>query len=691
MPRPRARRRTSPNAPLAPAAELIAWRSTAYRRACLLRLGAIVALLAIELLPRADRPYTLDGLTPAAILFCWLLAGLMLWATPVTAVRPARLAPVGALFDAAVAWVLAGYPEVPAPLAGAVACIATVAAYEIREAGHLRGVAMASVLTVGALIRLATRQPVDGYLLVAAAAGAVALGARWSGRYTRPHPISVARWEAENAEPDAGHDARELAQSLRAAAESLQRQLSLARCALALRRLADRADGLPALGARASRLLCEELVLAAASLWRVGPGESLRFLGGHGTVSTPAPIDGDAHLLAKVARTGAPSITERPSESGRDPAAVGRHEELGGQLVLPLEARGAVYGVLCLHREPSAPAIGRSAPREYLECAESLSAALREQLLEAEGERQRERLEVLYEIARTFEAAQPISELTGDVLRLLARVLAFDNATVLILDPTTGKLRVSASHGAHVDLREELEFARGRGISAWVAENRRSLVLPDVREDPRWGTLEEGIRAFASYPLLSEAGQTIGVLNISSDRAGVYGPEEQRLLQIVASQLALTVRRADLYARLEMLAVLDPSTGVHNERFLPLALEREVSAARGQEQGRFALVLLHPGRRGQRVRQSGLHRVVHAARETLTPTSTVCRFEAERLAILLPGLGPEEAEAVVDELREQCGDVLVTAASAAYPQDGLSATELLSTASIRLGTELTRP
>jgi GAF domain-containing protein len=662
----------------------------ACRRACGLRAGAVAVLLLIELLPRADRPYTADGLTPAAILFCWLLAAGVLWATPPSVVRPSRIAAVGALFDTVVAWVLASYPEVPSPLAGATACVATVAVYEAREAGKLRLVAMASILAVGSALRLITQQPVDGYLLVAAAAATVALAARWYARGRPARPAPAADWEPPPLDgPE--RDARALAQSLRGAAESLQRQLSLARSSLALRRLGDRRDDPHALAARATRIVAEELGLPAASLWRLEPDGRLTFLGAHGGPSGRTPTADASHLLAKVAHTGAQSVTEHPSDGARDPAVLGRNDELGGQVVLPLTVLGEVHGVLCLHTARTSPRLGRTPPREYLECAESIAMALRQHTAEAESDSHRLRLEVLYEIARTFEAGRPIPELVAAVLDLLARVLRFENAAVLVLDPASGKLRLSASRGEHVDLREELEFERGRGISAWVAENRRSLVIPDVHEDPRWGSPDEGIRAFASYPLLSETGETIGVLNLSARVPGVYGHEEQRLLQIVASQLALTVRRADLYARLELLAVIDPSTGIHNERFLPLALDREVVAAKAQEQGRFALVLVHPGRRGERIRQSGLHRVAHAARETLMAGSTICRFESERIAIVLPGLGREEAREVVAELQERCGDVLVTAGSAEFPGDGLSAPELLSAASVRLGTELTRP
>lgn len=687
MPRPKARRRRAHDP--AHAAALSEWRIVACRRACGLRVGAVGLLLLIELLPRDGRPYTADGLTPAAILFCWLLAAGVLWATPPAAVRPSRVAAVGALFDTVVAWVLASYPEVPSPLAGATACVATVAVYEAREAGKLRLAAMASILAVGSVLRLVTQQPVDGYLLVAAAAATVALSARWYARGRPVRPDRLTDWQPPVDAPD--RDARALAQSLREAAESMQRQLSFARSSLALRKLGDRQDDPQALGARATRILCEELGLAASSLWRLEPGGRLTLLGAHGGDLARVAEVGSSHLLAKVAHTGAQSVTEHPSEGARDPAVLGRHGELGGQVVLPLAAVGEIHGVLCLHMPRTSPRLGRTPPREHVECAESIAMALRQHTAEAESGVQRLRLEVLYEIARTFEAGRPIPEVVAAVLDLLARVLRFENAAVLVLDPASGKLRLSASRGELVDLREELEFERGSGISAWVAENRRSLVIPDVHDDPRWGSPDEGIRAFASYPLLAETGETIGVLNLSARAPGVYGHEEQRLLQIVASQLALTVRRAELYARLEMLAVIDPATGVHNERFLPLALDREVAAAKSREQGRFALVLVHPGRRGERIRQSGLHRLAHAAREALAAGATICRFESERIAIVLPGAGREDAREVVADLQERCGDVLVTAGSAEFPGDGLSAPEILSAASIRLGTELTRP
>jgi GAF domain-containing protein len=655
------------------------------------RLLATAALLVLTLILGTGSAAGVRLSLSPLVLACWLLAALLLWLTPEAVLSERQLGVFGVLFDAAAAGAMCAYPEVPSPLAGAAVSIALAGALQTDGRRSVRILTLLGVPLVGLVLRAIARQPLDGYLFTILAGVALTLGARW-----RPGTVRVAPAPAPAPKPEKREEAPpqrdtgELVHTLRYKAEGLERQLGHVRGSIALRRVGDGDGDLPALARRASHILCEELGFASASVWHLEPtrGE-LRFLGGRGTVLSPEPIARDAHLLSKVAHTGAPSLTARPTDGARDPAVRGKHADLGGQIVLPLVAHGATQGVLCLHLPKGQRPASHTPLKEQLDWASSVASALRERIEDDVVARQHERMEVLYEIARTFEAGRHVGDLLADVLRLLERVLDFENATVLILDPVSGKLKPCASHGGHVDLREELEFERGRGISAWVAENGRSLVIPDVREDQRWGTLPGEIRSFASYPLLSEEGETLGVLNLAADEPDAYGPEEKRVLQIVASQIALTMRRSDLYTRLEMLAVRDPATGVHNERFLPLAIDREIAAAQERDGGKFTLVLLHAGPRGERIPQSGLHHVAHAASEVVGASSgTVCRFETERLALILPAMGSAEASEVIDEIRARCGDVPVTGASATYPIDGQSVLQILSTASLRLGAAL---
>lgn len=660
------------------------------------RIAAVAVLMAAALATTGPR----GDIVPGLVLACWLVAALLLWLVPrrAPAAQAAVFAAAGAAFDAAPALALAGYRGAPSALAAGAVCVACATLARLEARVGLRIAGALCLAAGGVALRALAGASVIEFVPALAVALAAGLGGRGSvtprAEEEREDVASLPPEEPEDELPLARDAAdarmRELVRSLRFTSDGLQRQLDATRASLALRRASDSDVRLEDLARRVTGLLCESFGYAAATVWLLDPADrELVYAGGAGGQGRPRPIRGEDHLLAKVALTGAASLTERPSPGGRDPAVAGRHDTLGAQIVLPLTSRDETSGVLCLHRPKGRAPLGRRPSPEQLDWASSVAHAVRELTATRDNVRQRDALEVLYELARTFEAGRPTAELLDEGLRLLNRAVHFDCATVLLVDPEDGRLAVQATLGEPVELRGEIEFARGWGISAWVAENGRSLVLDDALGDARWSVTDPEVRSFASYPLLSEQGETVGVLNLSARRPGVYGGEERRLLQIFASQIALTARRSDLYARLEDMAHRDPSTGVHNERYLTLVLERESATAAAREGGRFALLLLHPGRRGERVRPNALHVAAQAATEaTASLEGVVCRWETDRLAVVLPEADRGQVELVLGAIAARAGAIPLSYGSAVCPEDGSTPMEVLSAASLRLGESL---
>ena len=89
-------------------------------------------------------------------------------------------------------------------------------------------------------------------------------------------------------------------------------------------------------------------------------------------------------------------------------------------------------------------------------------------------------------------------------------------------------------------------------ITRWVIEQRSSLVVPDVRRDPRFRT-----SAFLPPNTISEiilllqsAGEVQGILAVQSHRSDAFTPEDVDVLQSIADQLAIAVYNARLFEEL---------------------------------------------------------------------------------------------------------------------------------------------
>jgi L-methionine (R)-S-oxide reductase len=82
----------------------------------------------------------------------------------------------------------------------------------------------------------------------------------------------------------------------------------------------------------------------------------------------------------------------------------------------------------------------------------------------------------------------------------------------------------------------------GAGICGLAARERQTIVLSDVRTDPRYIACSPAVRSEIVVPLL-DGELILGVLDVDSDRLDAFGPEDQVLLECVASYVVEKYRR----------------------------------------------------------------------------------------------------------------------------------------------------
>jgi PAS domain S-box-containing protein len=124
------------------------------------------------------------------------------------------------------------------------------------------------------------------------------------------------------------------------------------------------------------------------------------------------------------------------------------------------------------------------------------------------------------------------------------------NARTLRLKSYRGTMKEVA---AHVDI---LQF--GDAVCGWVAHQRRPLITENVQSshDPKTDLIRStGIQAYACYPLIAH-GQLLGTLSFGSRRRKRFDDDELRLLETVATQIALSIERERHLARVREQAEL---------------------------------------------------------------------------------------------------------------------------------------
>src|SRR5438477_4835569 len=81
-----------------------------------------------------------------------------------------------------------------------------------------------------------------------------------------------------------------------------------------------------------------------------------------------------------------------------------------------------------------------------------------------------------------------------------------------------------------------------------AVEQRRTVLVDDVRKEPRYINAHPLVRSELAIPLIAKK-RVIGVIDIQASKERYFTDEHSRLLTLVASRIAAAIENARLYTR----------------------------------------------------------------------------------------------------------------------------------------------
>jgi GAF domain-containing protein len=156
-------------------------------------------------------------------------------------------------------------------------------------------------------------------------------------------------------------------------------------------------------------------------------------------------------------------------------------------------------------------------------------------------------LEVLFKLSQAIQSCTKPENTYNSVLELLEELVDFEFAALFIYSDELKKLNLVASKGHAVDLIQPVSFDMGKGLSAWVAKQKRPILLSELHRGKT--SIKTPVRSFLSIPLLL-GDKIIGVMNFGHTRAGSFTKHNLQVLTIAAGQLSVIIERSLYFARL---------------------------------------------------------------------------------------------------------------------------------------------
>jgi len=169
------------------------------------------------------------------------------------------------------------------------------------------------------------------------------------------------------------------------------------------------------------------------------------------------------------------------------------------------------------------------------------------------------RLAALHAIATLASRDFSPEALLQAVLDVCVRSFAADAGAIALFNPETTTLETAAQRGDFGATGGPYALPAGHGVTGWCAQNRRALLVPEVRAEPRYIAARPATRCELAAPLL-DGDSLIGVIDLESDRPGGFQPLDLPRLEELAAEaarvLALRWRQGHLESKARQLESL---------------------------------------------------------------------------------------------------------------------------------------
>lgn len=185
-------------------------------------------------------------------------------------------------------------------------------------------------------------------------------------------------------------------------------------------------------------------------------------------------------------------------------------------------------------------------------------------LISSEREK-RHMADTLREVSAILNSTLELEEVLQLILREVERVVPFNLASVLLIEGD--ELVVRASRGLRTEFAYSVPLFRlqDSALMLEMMQKRLPIILPDVRQDPRWVAIgkTQDIRSFLGTPLIV-GDKVIGELSLNSTTTDFYRESHAEMVRTFANQAAAAIEKARL----------------HQQTILQARLQQEVETAR---------------------------------------------------------------------------------------------------------------
>src|SRR3954463_624992 len=155
---------------------------------------------------------------------------------------------------------------------------------------------------------------------------------------------------------------------------------------------------------------------------------------------------------------------------------------------------------------------------------------------------------LLLDVADVLATSLDLDTTLRRVAEVVRKVIDYEIFAILLLNEKTQELRFRFQIGYPPEFAERSRIKVGEGVTGIAAQPRQSVLINDVREDPRYIEGVPNVCSELAIPLITK-NRVIGVIDIEAREPRAFTEEHRRVLTLVASRMAVGIENAQLYTR----------------------------------------------------------------------------------------------------------------------------------------------
>jgi HD-GYP domain-containing protein (c-di-GMP phosphodiesterase class II) len=221
-----------------------------------------------------------------------------------------------------------------------------------------------------------------------------------------------------------------------------------------------------------------------------------------------------------------------------------------------------------------------------------------------------ERLEILTRLSSLLNSSLDFEYVKKRAITAATELLGCETSSLLVKDDK-GKLFFEVALGEKGEIVKQFQLNVGEGIAGWVAMHGEPLIVPDVKEDPRFFNEVDQAADFVTHNIicvpLKVKEDIIGVIQGINKQEGEFTRDDLGLFQSLADQIAIALDNARLYGELnemamrlvegltEAIEMRDSYSGGHPQRVLKIcmAMSKYLSITAEEKRQLMLAAILH--------------------------------------------------------------------------------------------------